>query len=199
MNGEEPMAAVSRLMSAGSAELSCDEAGHPDGHTCLAVPEGTDVDGLVEKLTQRYSRPFTQAGGLPPLPLAEQAGWTHTWIWDERAAALGRGPDGRPVLAVAERNMPHPDELPAGMPWVDRLVAITGGIPSPVPAPDWAAVESRLGTPLPSDYRRLVETGRFECTATEFLFRQMADPDHPFFTKADHLSGHWFMRFLRES
>ncbi|MFI0351159.1 hypothetical protein [Actinomadura sp. 9N407] len=279
MDGEQLAATVYRLVRTDSGDLICDVPGHPDGHACLPVSGGVDVDGLVTTLTeQRYEGPFTETHGLPPLPLSEQVGWTHAWVWDERAVALGQGPDGRPVLAVTERNMPRPDELPAEMSWVERLVAITGGLPAPVPAPDWAAVESRLGTALPGDYKRLVETfgcdgafdlffevftpealiwhadfyagddpapgdehpafpaqdgvlawssnehqetffwitggpdpdrwpiygvdslgegSRFESTATEFLFRQMTDPRHPFYTTADLLNGHWFMKFVR--
>ncbi|MFC5745868.1 hypothetical protein [Actinomadura rugatobispora] len=277
MDGEQLAAAVARLMGVGAGDLTCDEPGHPDGHTCLPISGGADVDGLIETLTKRYAGPFTHAAS-PSLRFAEQAGRTHAWVWDDRAVTLGRGPDGRPFIAVAERDIPRPEELPAEMSWVERLVAITAGTASPVPAPDWAAVESRLGAPLPGDYRRIVETfgcdglfdaffqvftpdeliwhaevhagddlapgdehppfpapsgvipwssnehqetffwitegpdpdrwpvyavdslgdgSRFECTATEFLFRQMTDPDHPFFTRSDNLRGHWFMKFAR--
>jgi hypothetical protein len=39
----------------------------------------------------------------------------------------------------------------------------------------------------------LNEGSRFECTATEFLFRQMTDPAFPLTTTSD-FRGHWFMR-----
>ncbi|GGU92609.1 hypothetical protein GCM10010182_04880 [Actinomadura cremea] len=276
MDHEELAEAVSGLTyPQDDGDLTCDEPGHPGGHTCLPVSADLDVDALVKTFDKRYSTPYTRAHGLPPLPFDDRTGWTHAWIWFARAVAFGRAPDGRPVVAVAERDVPEPDDLPADMPWVDRLVAITGGPPSPPPAPDWAAVESRLGTPLPSDYTRLIETfgsgtfdvffdvfdpeeliaywsdfagddpaagglpgwplpgglipwsgnehhesfwwiaegpdpdrwpvyavteddegTRFDCTATEFLFHQMTDPDHPFFTKADRMRGHWFMPFV---
>ncbi|WP_169528841.1 hypothetical protein [Actinomadura rifamycini] len=41
------------------------------------------------------------------------------------------------------------------------------------------------------------EGTRFDCTATEFLFRQMTDPDFPFYSPADHITGHWFSAFVR--
>ncbi|MFI0352950.1 hypothetical protein [Actinomadura sp. 9N407] len=277
MEDEQLLAAVARLMQMNLDGLTCDETGHPGGHTCLPVTSGVDVDGLVKTLTKRYAGPFTQADGLRPLVAGEQVGWTHAWVWDARAVALGQEPDGRTVVAVTERNLPDPGELPVGMPWLERLIAITAGTAPLVPRFDWAAVESRLGTPLPSDYRRLVETfgcdgafdaffkvftpeeliwhvgfhagkggsehphfpasagvipwsnneheetifwinegsdpdrwpvyavdslnegSRFECTATEFLFRQMTDPDHPLTTTSDYC-GHWFMKSVqRES
>ncbi|WP_329412237.1 hypothetical protein OG563_07160 [Nocardia vinacea] len=38
---------------------------------------------------------------------------------------------------------------------------------------------------------------RFECTAAEFLFRQMTDPHHPFSATSGDIRGHWFMKFVR--
>ncbi|MEV0695513.1 SMI1/KNR4 family protein [Streptomyces sp. NPDC050388] len=53
-------------------------------------------------------------------------------------------------LAVA------PDE---DVDWMERLRRITGWTqPAQRPDVDWAEVESRLGTALPSDYKRMVET-----------------------------------------
>ncbi|MEV5831201.1 SMI1/KNR4 family protein [Spirillospora sp. NPDC052242] len=269
---------VQGFASGYDGDLTCGEPGHPGGHTCLPITADHDTRDLVETFGVRFPDPYTRAHGLPPLPLDDRYHWTHSWTWGARAIALGRGPDGRPVLAVTERNMPEPDDLPAGMPWIERLVAISGPATSPPPAPDWAAVEARLGTPLPGDYKRLVETygcdgtfdvffqvfdpdelisyweyfagdepaagdlpgwpvpgglipwsnnehhetfwwiaegpdpdrwpvyavteddqgERFDCTATEFLFRQMTDPEWPFYSSADHLTGHWFMKFRRD-
>ncbi|MEU5881830.1 SMI1/KNR4 family protein [Spirillospora sp. NPDC047279] len=104
----------------------------------------------MQTFTNRYARPFTT--NLPPLPLADQS-WTHAWIWENRVVALAPG-----GLIVADRGMPDLDDLPAEMPWVDRLIAVVGGTPAPEPAPDWAATEARLGTRLPGDYKKIVET-----------------------------------------
>jgi hypothetical protein len=53
-------------------------------------------------------------------------------------------------LAVA------PDE---DVDWVQRLIRITGWTqPAQRPDVDWAEVESRLDTAVPSDYKRMVET-----------------------------------------
>ena len=276
MEHEELFKAASQLATFGPAVLACDEPGHPQGHTCLPVSADVDGDDLVKAFTGRFSAPYTRPNGLPPLPLTGANEWTHAWAWSSRAIALGQDTAGRPALVVTERNMPEPADLPADMPWVDRLVAITGGPASPPPPTDWTNVESRLGTPLPSDYKRLVEAfgchglfdvffrvcdpdglidslqdyagdtpaagglpgfpladglipwsdnehhetffwitegtdpdrwpvyavnetdegTRFECTATEFLFRQMTDPEFPYYSAADHITGHWFMRFL---
>lgn len=259
-----------------AGDLTCDEPGHTGGHACLPVSSGVDMDGLVKTLTKRYGSPFAPTVELPPF--REQVGWTHVWVWGKRAVVLGRGPDDGLVMAVTERNMPRPDELPTEMSWVERLVAITGGAAPPVISPDWLAVESRVGTSLPSDYKQIVDTfgcdGLFDvffevfapeelnwharyyagsalapgdehppfpapggvipwssnehqetffwitegpdpdrwpiyavdslgkgscfgCTASEFLFRQMTDPHHPFFTASDNIRGHWFMKFVR--
>ena len=274
MDVEQVLAAVAHLMRTDLDGLTCDEPGHLGGHACLPVFDGMDVDGVGRMLTERYAGPFTVPDGLWGLPVGEQVGWMHTWVWESRAVALGQDLDGRPALAVTERNLPNPGELPAEMSWVERLVTITAGTVPLVAAPDWGVVESRLGTALPSDYKLLVETfgcdglfdeffhvfspeeliwhievyaddgfvpggehpapfpapggaipwsdneneerffwitegpdpdrwpvyaldslnegSRFECTATELLFRQMTDPDLPLTTTSD-FRGHWFM------
>lgn len=61
-----------------------------------------------------------------------------------------------------ESNAPGrtaPPARPATEPsWVDRVVAVTGWTDDRrAPAVDWAAVETRLGTALPGDYKELVE------------------------------------------
>ncbi|WP_158642333.1 SMI1/KNR4 family protein [Actinomadura sp. WAC 06369] len=275
MDHEQLAETVLRAKHATALDLRCPVPGHPDGHECFPVPG--DVDGLVKELTRKCAGPYTAVHGLPPLSFDGGHDWTHAWLWASRAVAVGRDPDGRPAVAVVERSLTRPDDLPADMPWLDRLIAITDGAPAPVPPPDWASVEKRLGTPLPGDYKRLVETfgcdglfdeffhvfdteelisyweyfagddpasgglpgwplpgglipwssnehhetfwwiaegpdpdrwpvyavteldegTRFDCTATEFLFRQMTDPDFPFHSPADHITGHWFSAFVR--
>ncbi|MBE1532840.1 hypothetical protein [Actinomadura algeriensis] len=99
--------AVSRLKyPQDEGDLTCDEPGHPDGHTCLPVSADLDVDDVVEAFGERYRDPRTRTYGLPPLPFDDRIGWTHAWSRFARAIAVGRGPDVRPVVAVAERNMP---------------------------------------------------------------------------------------------
>ncbi|MFJ2591098.1 hypothetical protein [Streptomyces sp. NPDC087538] len=66
-----------------------------------------------------------------------------------------------PVLAVTPRQV---QVLPAGIAgqdedWVERLIGITGWIlPHQRPDVDWAQIEARMGTRLPRDYKRMVET-----------------------------------------
>ncbi|GGU93304.1 hypothetical protein GCM10010182_05990 [Actinomadura cremea] len=270
MDREELPATVFRLMEAEAGDLTCDQSGHADGHTCVLVSDG-NVTAPDDAFSRRYPRVYYR--GEPPMSLPAEHDWDHSWAHGMRAVSVGQDGDGRLVIAVAERTIPEQVDPPAEMSWVERLVAITGGPSSPVPAPDWAAVESRLGTPLPSDYKSLVEAfgcegmfngffvvfdpdeliwhteyhadqdmafgeehppflapgglipwsnnehrqdyfwitegpdpdrwpvyavdsldegSRFECTATEFLFRQMTDQKHPFHTAAEHVRGHWF-------
>lgn len=269
MDREELLATVYRLMEADDGELTCDRPGHSAGHTCLWVSD--DVIVVDDAFGDRYPGVYWRAE--TPMALPDGHDWDHAWAHGMRAVALGDDADGRMVVAVAERTFPKPIDPPETMSWVERLVAITGGRPSPVPAPDWAAVESRLGTALPSDYKKLVEAfgcdgrfngfydvfgpdeliwhteyhagddlaygeehppfpapggaipwanneheqnyfwitegsdpdrwpvyavdsldegARFECTATEFLYRQMTDQKHPFHTAAEGVRGHWF-------
>lgn len=56
---------------------------------------------------------------------------------------------------------------------------------------DYPGARSRPVAPVYS-VDSLDEGGRFECTATEFLFRQMTDQQHPFHTAVEQVRGHWF-------
>ncbi|MFF8612005.1 SMI1/KNR4 family protein [Streptomyces sp. NPDC015350] len=61
---------------------------------------------------------------------------------------------GETSRVVPEKWSTGPSE---GTTWVDRVVAVTGWTRERGAAVDWAAVESRLGTVLPGDYKELVE------------------------------------------
>ncbi|TDC57106.1 hypothetical protein E1281_06115 [Actinomadura sp. KC345] len=274
MDREELTATVHRLMEAKAGDLTCAQPGHGDGHTCVLVSD----DGIGAEFGRWY--PGVYWRGEPPMDLPDGHDWDHAWAHGMRAVAVGQDAEDRLVVAVARRTIPEPVEPPAELTWVERLVAVTGGPSSPVPAPDWGAVETRLGTPLPDDYRRLVETfgcdgdfngffnvfhpeeliwhteyhagddlafggdhppfpapgglipwsnneheqnyfwitegsdpdrwpvyavdsldegSRFDCTATEFLYRQMTDQKHPFHTAAENVRGHWFLERSRKS
>lgn len=270
MNDEELVATVARLMEVEADDLTCEQAGHRDGHTCVLVSD----DGVAPDGVFRSRYPGVYWNDEPPIALPDEHLWDHAWAHGMRAVAIGEDASRRLVVAVAKRTVPEPAALPTEMSWVERLVAITGGPPSPVPVPNWTAVESRLDTSLPADYKQLVETfgcagkfngffavfdpekliwhteyyadhdmafgdehppffpaqgglipwsnneheqtyfwitegpnpdrwpvyamnsldegRRFDCTATEFLFRQMTDQQHPFHTAAEHVHGHWF-------
>ncbi|MFC9897730.1 SMI1/KNR4 family protein [Nocardia sp. NPDC127579] len=269
MDREQLMAAVFHLMEVESGALTCDQPGHAGGHTCVSVSDdGVAVDDAFDS---RYVKAYWR--GEPPMAVPDEHDWDQAWVHGMRAVLDGQDAEGRLVVAVAQRTIPEPVEPPEELSWVQRLVAITDGPSSPVPQPDWAAVEARLGTPLPTDYKQLVEafgcagrfngffdvfdTGeliwhteyyagddlmpgeeypafpargglipwskneheqtyfwitegsdpgrwpvyavdsldegtRFDCTATEFLYRQMTDPHHPFHIAAENARGHWF-------
>ncbi|WP_240981048.1 hypothetical protein [Streptomyces sp. N502] len=87
------------------------------------------------------------------------------WAYGDQWIGTGTARDAkgtvRPVLVVAHREVPEllavaPDE---DVDWMERLIRITGWThPAQRPDVDWPEVESRLGTTLPSDYKRMVET-----------------------------------------
>ncbi|WP_228022556.1 hypothetical protein [Streptomyces acidicola] len=82
--------------------------------------------------------------------------WTYADRWIG-CGAVRTDSDVRPVVLVAERATWKPDELPEDASWVDAVVAVTGWSRDRVDVVDWTAVETRLGTALPGDYKRLVE------------------------------------------
>lgn len=68
-------------------------------------------------------------------------------------------------MIVAERTVPTLDTPPEDGSWVDHVVAVTGWDTgwdrNRAHTVDWALVEGRLGTALPTDYKRLVEVFGF--------------------------------------
>ncbi|MBL1087983.1 MULTISPECIES: SMI1/KNR4 family protein [Streptomyces] len=131
-----------------------------------------DLSALQEALSRRYGRPrnlamdgyadptVTRRTGLPLLTpfgerLVEMRAWAHGSRWIGCGSA--RFDDGiRPVVLVAEGQDPAAD-VPEGSSWVGGVVAVTGWDASGRHTVDWAETEARLGTPLPSDYKRLVD------------------------------------------
>ncbi|MFJ9584458.1 hypothetical protein [Streptomyces acidicola] len=276
MDDEQLLTAVSEILWPDHRDLTCSEHGHEPGHVCLLVSSRADLSNLLNTLSSRYGSPVAGAGRLPSLPLSGQVDWRYVWPFSDRWVAFGRtgrGDDARAALMIAQRGTPVLERLPAGASWLDRLIAVTGWAPRTVPEIDWAAVESRLGTCLPSDYQALVETfgsgmfdhfhmvlmpdelisrtelaarldqapwephppfpapggllawmgnereqsfhwitegpdpdqwpvyvtgdepeagQRFDCTATEYLFRHLADGRHPIPMPVD-FRAHWFM------
>lgn len=170
---DELLDAVVRLAWTGTGELRCEEEGHSGDHVCLLAPsERTDHAALREALDERFGRPrdlardghadpaATRRTGLPLLTpfgehLVDMHGWAHAGRWI--GCGTVRGDVGvRPVLLVAEGRQPAVD-LPQGSSWVDGVAAVTGRDVSGARTVDWADVEARLGTPLPGDYKQLVE------------------------------------------
>ncbi|MFF4548905.1 SMI1/KNR4 family protein [Streptomyces sp. NPDC001435] len=167
MDVQELLAEVAALVWPDFGDLRCAEPAHPAGHVCLPVSDTADVDDLVATLDTRYGSPRTEGSGQAWLPCAEQIDWEFVWPFGGRWIAFGHlhEDDARPVLAVAERTTASPDRLPPEASWLDRLVAVTGWTSARTYPVDWTAVESQLGTPLPADYKTLVETfgeGQFD-------------------------------------
>ncbi|MFH8371510.1 hypothetical protein [Streptomyces sp. NPDC018031] len=167
------LAAVHRLAWAGTGELRCEAAGHPAGHVCLPAPsDPTGLAALRTALSGRYGRPrnlamdgyadptATWRTGAPLLApfgarLVEMRAWSHGDRWI--GCGTARSADGiRPVVLVAEGRDPVA-ELAEGSSWLDGVVAVTGWDVSGARTVDWAAVEARIGTALPGDYKHLVE------------------------------------------
>ncbi|MEV6587155.1 SMI1/KNR4 family protein [Streptomyces acidicola] len=110
------------------------------------------------------------------VPFEDRAVTIRAWAYVDQWIGTGTARDTegaeRPVLVVARREVPDPlvaahREVPEPLAvapgetvdWMERLRRITGWTqPAQRPDVDWVEVESRLGTALPSDYKRMVET-----------------------------------------
>ncbi|WP_426361719.1 hypothetical protein [Streptomyces sp. E-08] len=144
----------------------------------LYLSQGTDPHALVEKLASLHGEPRTlvldgimapgvsEVHGRKLLDLLEDraetvVAWAHEGQWLGAGTALDAQGDIVPVLAVTPRQI---QGLPVGIAgqgedWVERLIGITGWIlPPQRPDVDWAQIEARIGTRLPRDYKRMVET-----------------------------------------
>ncbi|WP_415951586.1 SMI1/KNR4 family protein [Streptomyces sp. KLOTTS4A1] len=150
--------------------------GPEDGH--LYLPADLDPQDLTDLLADRFGAPRTlvldgftdptvdeSKGAALLVPFEDRAVTIRAWAYGDQWIGTGtaREAEGaeRPVLVVARREVPAllaiaPDE---DVDWMQRLIRITGWTqPARRPDLDWAEVESRLGTALPSDYKRMVET-----------------------------------------
>ncbi|QKW06564.1 hypothetical protein HUT18_09270 [Streptomyces sp. NA04227] len=160
---------------------------HIPGNDHLYLSADLDPQGLMHLLGHMYGAPRTlvldgfsdptvdeSRGAALLVPFADRAVFLRAWAYGDRwiGGGIARDDEGveRPVLAVAAcRVVP---EAPAGVPWeaedgdegdyahwAERLLRITDWAgPARRPDVDWAQVEARLGSALPSDYRRMVET-----------------------------------------
>ncbi|MEV0407335.1 hypothetical protein [Actinoallomurus sp. NPDC050550] len=173
MDTDQLVKAVHQLAWVDTGELRCAEAGHAAGHVCLAVSAGASLSVLLEELRKWYGRPrtlvmdghrdpaVTGRSGLPLLePFGERLVEIHAWACRGRWIGCGTtrtDDDLRLILLLAERAEPAMDGLPEGVSWADRVVAVTGSDTDLTNPVDWAAVEHRMGTALPGDYKRLAE------------------------------------------
>ncbi|MFE7712066.1 hypothetical protein ACFU6I_41390 [Streptomyces sp. NPDC057486] len=154
------------------------QLGPGDGYTYL--PDDLNLQDLTDLLDSRYGAPRTlvldgftdptvdeSRGGALLVPFEDRAVTIRAWAYGNQWVGTGtaRAPEGdeRSVLVVAHREVPEllavaPDK-DEDVDWMERLRRITGWA-QPAQRPDvaWAEVESRLGTGLPSDYKRMVET-----------------------------------------
>lgn len=153
--------------------------GPGDGH--LYLPRDVDPRELIDRLAAMHGAPRTlvldgftdptvddSAGAALLAPFGDRAvlirAWAYGGQWVGAGSARDEEGDERAVLAVAVRKLPEPlvvapPEDGEDVDWVDRLIRITGWTqPARRPDVDWAELESRLGTALPGDYKRMVET-----------------------------------------
>ena len=191
---EEFLADVHRLTAQGTGTPVCGRRGHPAGHVCLVPPAEIGLEELQEAIGSRFGEPRRLATGgtadpaasartgLPLLaPFGERVVEMRAWAYGDRWIGCGttRTGDGdvRLVVLVAEREDPAAG-LPEPASWVDGVVAVTGWDTDRARTVDWAAVETRLGTGLPADYKRLAEifggAGAFDG------YLQLHVPDAPF-------------------
>ncbi|GGW62193.1 hypothetical protein GCM10010503_44300 [Streptomyces lucensis JCM 4490] len=147
----------------------------------LDAPEGTVLKELLAEVGRWAGAPrnlamggftdpsLTERTGLPLVEpfgdeLQEMRGWPCESHW------IGCGTVGTPhgervVAVIAHREEPAVTGFPEGSSWAERLCVLTGWEPVPRPAVDWRAAEAELGTPLPRDYKEIVDlfgTGTFD-------------------------------------
>ncbi|MFJ4356697.1 hypothetical protein ACIP25_10540 [Streptomyces massasporeus] len=156
--------------------------GPENGH--LYLPDDLAPQDLTDLLDGRYGAPRTlvldgftdptadeSRGAALLVPFGDRAVTIRAWAYGDQWIGTGTARDGagieRPVLVVARREVPEPlapaRDQDAGVDvdvdWMQRLTRITGwSEPARRPDVDWTETESRLGTPLPGDYKRMVET-----------------------------------------
>ncbi|MGW1494038.1 SMI1/KNR4 family protein [Streptomyces sp. NPDC002402] len=144
--------------------------------------------GLVEGISGRYgsSRNLAVGGCVDPaadattgLPLltpfrgrvVDMRAWAYGSCWIG-AGTVRDGDAVQRVVVIAERAVPVVEGLPADASWVEKVVAVTGWGERRMRTVDWAAVQERLGTALPSDYKQLVEIfgyGAFDSFLTLYV------------------------------
>ncbi|MFD2012202.1 hypothetical protein [Streptomyces narbonensis] len=156
-----------------------DRVPRPSG--VLHLSQDIDPHALVEKLASLHGEPraLVLDGVMAPgvsevhganlldlLDLLEDraetvVAWADGGQWLGAGTAMDAQGDIVPMLAATPRQE---QALSAGIArqdedWVERLIGITGWVlPPRRPDVDWAQVETRTGTRLPRDFKRMVET-----------------------------------------
>lgn len=144
-----------------------------DAPVIYDAPDGVSLAELVAEVTRWAGRPRNLAtGGFTDPTLAESTGMAliepfSTQLlemrgWAYRSRWIGCGevarPGGtQPVVVLATRESPAHDAFPQGHSWAQKLRTLTGSAPRSTPGVDWPAVETVLGTPLPRDYKEVVD------------------------------------------
>jgi hypothetical protein len=146
--------------------------------TTIYLTGDLDSRVLTDLLDSRYGAPRTlvldgftdptvdeSKGAALLLPFESRAVTIRAWAYGNRWVGTGTARDAvgteRPVLVVAHREVPRPLVVAPheDVDWLHRLTQITAWThPAQRPDMDWVEVESRLGTTLPGDYKRMVET-----------------------------------------
>ncbi|MFF0746708.1 SMI1/KNR4 family protein [Streptomyces sp. NPDC004111] len=148
----------------------------------LYLPSDLEPQDLTDLLASTYGTPRTlvldgftdptvdeSRGAALLAPFEDRAVKIRAWAFGDQWIGAGTARDAegaeRPVLVIARREVPEPlQPVPDCSPdkvvdWMQQLIQVTGWThPAQRPGLDWAEVESRLGTALPSDYKRMVET-----------------------------------------
>ncbi|MFJ9576268.1 hypothetical protein ACIRQF_07785 [Streptomyces sp. NPDC101191] len=156
------------------------QLGQGDGYMYLSGD--LSLQDLTDLLEGRYGAPRTlvlkgftdptvddSRGAALLVPFKDRAVTLRAWAYGDQWVGTGtvRDAEGaeRSVLVVAHREVPEPlgvvpdEDEDEDVDWMERLRRITGWTQSDQrPDMDWAEMESRLGTALPSDYKRMVET-----------------------------------------
>ncbi|MFE9023752.1 hypothetical protein ACFYNL_34995 [Streptomyces sp. NPDC007808] len=148
------------------------------GSGCTYLSADLDPQDLTELLEGRYGAPRTlvldgvtdptvdeSSGAALLAPFDDRAVTIWAWAYGNQWVGTGTARDTagteRPVLVVARREVPQPAALAQGegLDWMERLRGITGWTgPDRRPDIDWTGTQARLGTALPSQYKRMVET-----------------------------------------
>ncbi|MFI6944132.1 SMI1/KNR4 family protein [Streptomyces sp. NPDC050418] len=131
-----------------------------------------ELTDLVQALCEHYGRPLTlyldddadqaadERTGAPLLRLLDGMDAEALRAWSLSDRWIGAGTEGgRVFVAVAERVLPTERYDPSSpdASYVERVVELTGWTMDRTNPVDWPEAEARLGTPLPADYKELIE------------------------------------------
>ncbi|MFI5807900.1 DUF5959 family protein [Streptomyces sp. NPDC051561] len=192
--------------------LSTDTSPPPRGARLIPfeVPYTESLLELAAELTRHHGDPVLLAthGTLDPTAdatarpllapfegrLVEMRAWEEFGNWVGCGTVRDEWGGTKPVVLVLRRHLPPTaDELIGNLSWMDKLVAVTGWDPDRRTAIDWTAAEALLGTPLPSDYRELVERfgpdGQFDDYLSVYPPGRIADLSEALAAHEDHPPG----------